>query len=129
MGAPPFDIEAGIGSSDSGLLAESHSGTLGGSASMAHVQEVAAGDSSVERLPRRLSIDYLPLTAEPFVRLAHPRLRLGSMYLDRGLALAGGVLAQVRGTLTPLPNLVHLTRVVVTSPLRCLRHALGWWGI
>lgn len=47
-----------------------------------------------EGLPRRLSFEYLPLTAEQYVRTAHPRVRLAAMHLDRGCALAGALLAQ-----------------------------------
>ena len=47
--------------------------------------------------PCPVQVEYLPLSAEPFVRMAHPRLRQASLYLDRGLAMAGGLLAQVRG--------------------------------
>ncbi|GAX76655.1 hypothetical protein CEUSTIGMA_g4101.t1 [Chlamydomonas eustigma] len=134
--APGYPASSGEASSSNNGVASSGLMTMSSNANAAHPQHavgllgcvqsshpesgVAAGGvvSSLltwpgmgDTLPRRISLEYLPLTAESYVRTAGPRVRQAAMYLDRGMALAGGLLAQVPGArlgLVAYLVLIHL---------------------
>jgi hypothetical protein len=65
----------------------------GRSFSLPAIQQLAQGWG--EGVPRRLVLEFVPLTTEPYMRTSGQRVRQAASVLDRAGALAGAALAQM----------------------------------